>query len=170
MLQKLFGIFLILLLVLFGWAFYNAAQKMKKGGTASPTPSETMVVASPSVFHSPSPEQSTSPHATPTQAPQTSVTPQVRIRSVSIDVDSSGAGETTVPVIPGMLVRLTLNVMPVNVDPQGLRFSSPVISSGVIAPGASKTMEFTASQAFTLSGYAVSTGAQLPYTINIVLQ
>ncbi len=168
MLQKLFGIFLILLLILFGWAFYNAAQKMKKGGSESPSPTVTMVVASPSVFRSPSPNQS--PDATPAQTPEASKTPQVRIRSVSIDVDNSGAGETTVPVIPGMLVRLTLNVMPVNVDPQGLRFTSPVISSGIIVPGASKTMEFTAAQAFTITGYAVSTGAQLPYTINVVLQ
>lgn len=168
MLQKLFGIFLILLLILFGWAFYNAAQKMKKGGpSSSPTPTST-VVASPSVFRSPVPGQS--PDATPTGAPEASKTPEVRVRSVSIDVDNSGAGETRVPVVPGMLVRITLNVMPDNVDPQGLRFTSPVVSSGVILPGTSKTMEFTASQAFTITGYAASTGAQLPYAINVVLQ
>ncbi len=164
MLQKLFGIFLILLLILFGWAFYNAAQKMKKNSSASPTPTQTMVVASPSVFRSPSPGD------TPSATPEASGTPQARMRLVSIDVDNSGAGETRVPVVSGMVVRLTINVMPDNVDPQGLRFTSPVISSGTIAPGTSKTMEFTASRSFTLTGYAVSTGAQLPYAINVVLQ
>ncbi len=166
MLQKLFGVFLVLLLILFGWAFYNAAQKVRTNQGASPTPSGSALVASPSVFRSPEPTPSNGAGETP----RPSASPTVRIRSVSIDVDNDGAGQAVVPALRGMIVRLTLNAMPVNTDPQGLRFASQVVSFGIILPGTSKTVEFTADQSFTLIPYAVSTGSQRPYTIQVSVQ
>ncbi len=94
----------------------------------------------------------------------------MKTRLVSIDVDNNGTGMAVVHAPKGWRIKITLHAMNVNVDPQGLRFRSAAVDSGVILPGTSQTIDFIAEQSFTLTPYAVSTGTVLPYAIQIVVE
>lgn len=164
MVGKIFGFLLIVFVLLLGGIFIKASQQARNpAATVTPTPVPVVSVK-------PTSSPSASPHASSTPAVSPSVSPIVKTRLVSIDVDNDAAGLTSFHAPKGMRVRLTINVMSTNVDMQGLRFKSNVIDTGVILPGASKTVEFIADQPFTLTPFAVSNGTVRPYSIQFVLE
>jgi len=89
------------------------------------------------VFQTPEPSETIeiSPHPSPS--------PKL-MKLVSIDVDNTGAGMYQFEVNRGTEVKLTLNVMDINIDPSGLEFKSEVINTGQILPNTSKTITFIA--------------------------
>ena len=116
-------------------------------------------------------EETPSVLQTPDISPFPSPSPTSRlVKLVSIDVDNTGAGMYQFEVNKGTEVRLTLNVMDINVDPNGLEFRSEVISTGQILPNSSKTITFIAQESFTLVPYSALTDNPKPYTIDIIVR
>ncbi len=119
----------------------------------------------PSALQTPEPSGITEISPFPSPSPTTKL-----VKLVSIDVDNTGAGMYQFEVNKGTEVRLTLNVMDINVDPNGLEFRSEVISTGQILPNSSKTITFIAQESFTLVPYSALTNNPKPYTINIIVR
>lgn len=122
-----------------------------------------------------SPQASTPPSksATPSPTAQTSGTtnsPSGATQSFTVNGDDSSADLTTINVKKGMPVSITFNVKANTVYHGGLDFRSSQISTGTIAPGSSKTINFTATNSFTFTPYWPATNTAKPYTISVVIQ
>ena len=84
---------------------------------------------------------------------------------MTIDVDDTAAGMYSVDVRIGTRVTLTLNVVNINVLHGGLDFRSQPVSTGIILPGQSRTVEFTADASLTFTPYYADSNTPAPYTI-----
>lgn len=124
-----------------------------------------LIEETPNASQTPKPSEGVEISPFPSPSPSTQL-----VKLVSIDVDNTGAGMYQFEVNKGTEVRLTLNVMDINVDPNGLEFRSEVISTGQILPNTSKTITFIAQESFTLVPYSALTNNPKPYTINIIVR
>lgn len=92
-------------------------------------------------------------------------------KSVSFTVtgnDSTGS-PTTITINKGDAVQITFQVQANGTYHGGLDFRSPVVSTGPISPGGSKTVTFTATNSFVFTPYWPSTNIQKPYTISVIV-
>jgi hypothetical protein len=128
------------------------------GQPAGFTPSATSTPASAAT----SPQPTSQKPATPTPAPAS--------KSFTVNASDEKADLTTITVAKGTPVSITFKADAQETYHGGLDFRSPNLSTGTIAPGASKTVSFTAANSFTFIPYWPSTNIQKPYTISIVVQ
>jgi len=138
-----------------------------------PSGFENVDLTSPLIEETPNASQTPQPSEDVEISPFPSLSPSPStklVKLVSIDVDNTGAGMYQFEVNKGTEVRLTLNVMDINVDPNGLEFRSEVISTGQILPNTSKTITFIAQESFTLVPYSALTNNPKPYTIDIIVR
>ena len=87
--------------------------------------------------------------------------------SFTITADDNGADKESISVAKGTTVSLTFKVKDNTVYHGGLDFRSNSVSTGTIAPGQSKTIQFTAGQSFKFIPYWPSSNIQKGYTISI---
>ncbi|MEW5805551.1 MAG: hypothetical protein AB1721_02415 [Patescibacteria group bacterium] len=172
MLKKLllvFGGLLIVILAFFIFRFFYLKGLLSfNPNFSSPKPSPTL---EPEGSPLPSPtDLSPSPTESPLSSSSPAVSPFQRGKMVRIDVDDTGAGMYQLSVKKQTKVTLTLNVMTLNVSYGGLDFKSPVVNTGIILPGQSKTVEFIAEQSFDLIPYYAETGNPAPYKIQILVE
>lgn len=85
----------------------------------------------------------------------------------TIHANDSGADLTKILTLQGDVVQITFMVDATGTYHGGLDFRSPVVSTGPISPGDSKTIVFTATQPFAFTPYWPSTNVQKPYTITV---
>lgn len=111
---------------------------------------------------------------TPNQTPELSVSgtedetePPQRTKTLIIEADDFGAGLYSSKVKRGTRVNLTFRVMSDNVFSGGLEFRSPLISTGPILRGQSKTITFVIKESLVFIPYGVSPQTQKPYSIRL---
>lgn len=174
MLKRLFFVFIglltvVLALLVFRFFYLKGMLSFRFQPKETQTVAPVAASSSPSLSFSPvvsaSPEVFVSPRATPSPTP----TPPLRGKLVTIDVDDAAAGLYSVDVKRGTKVTLTLNVVSANVLRGGLDFRSPLISTGVIKPGQSKTVEFTTNESVVFVPYYADANTSAPYTIRFNL-
>ncbi|HTL39754.1 MAG TPA: hypothetical protein VL306_02995 [Methylomirabilota bacterium] len=112
------------------------------------------------VSAAPTPPDST---ANPDQA-----TPSA-VQSFSVTADDNGATPLEITIPQGTIVDLTFVVSAQNVNFGGLEFKSSVANTGVIQPGASKTVAFTANDSFVFTPYTSSSTIARPYTVKVTV-
>lgn len=97
----------------------------------------------------------------------TSMTP-----SFMINANDSGADHETVSVKKGASVSIMFMVETSGTYHGGLQFVStdPAIDSGPIAPGASKTVTFTANKSFSFQPYWYASQIKKDYLITVTVQ
>jgi hypothetical protein len=121
----------------------------------------------------PPPHGSTIPTRTaprPAPTPEPTPTAPSPTRTFTVAASDESASPTTLTVKQGDVVSVTFNVDAKETYHGGLDFRSPVVSTGTILPGASKTVTFTAGASFSLVPYWPSTDIRKPYTIDVVVQ
>ncbi len=159
MLKKLFFVFvglltIVLALLVFRFFYLRGMLGFQPGREAASTPDASLSFT---------PQPSTTPTNNLTPAP--TVSPAPRGKLVTIDVDDIAAGMYSVDVRIGTRVTLTLNVVNINVLHGGLDFRSQPVSTGIILPGQSRTVEFTADASLTFTPYYADSNTPAPYTI-----
>lgn len=92
------------------------------------------------------------------------------IKSFTIIADDSVATPASISVKAGTIVELTFNVSASNVYYGGLDFKAPLIDTGTIYAGSSKTISFKADQSFEFTPYWPSSGVKKDYTIKVNVQ
>lgn len=167
---KIIG-FILIFLIIGGVLFYFQRlnyYKRTRGESPLPTPSVTV---SPPVSQSPSatPVASRTPTPTPGTSPTPSASPSVSPRpekTLKVEVTQDAAGLYESRTKKGTLVHFTISVTS---DSVALEFKSGDITTGSIAPGSSKTLDFTIEKSMTFTPYVASTGKAGPYTIKIIV-
>ncbi len=91
-------------------------------------------------------------------------------QSLTVHVNDLTADIMTIAVAKGAPVALTFDVGATDVYYGGLDLRSPVVNSGTIKPGASKTVNFTALHSFSFTPYWPASNVAKPYKINIVVK
>lgn len=143
--------------------------------TVNPTPSQSSSSKSstpaPAPVASPAPASSgssgsvsVSTKSTSTVNGQTTVAPT----NITFNATDDSASQLSFGVAKGSAVTMTINVSSSGAYHKGLMFksNSPALNSGVIAPGASGTLHFTAANSFTLQPYWAD-GTPKGYTIAV---
>lgn len=107
----------------------------------------------------PAPQPQTQPTAPMTEEEPSPPPPTPIIEEFTVEADDAGLYPATIEVTRGSTVRLTFNVRSQGTYFGGLDFRSSVWGdTGKVAPGASKTVEFTASETFEYRSYWPSSG------------
>lgn len=117
--------------------------------------------SSTSTSSQPSTSQTTSPNTPSAPASTSSGT------NFTITADDNGADNESINVAKGSTVSITFMVKDNTVYHGGLDFRSNSVSTGTIAPGQSKTIQFTADQSFKFTPYWPSSNIQKGYTIAV---
>ena len=125
-----------------------ASSQQTKPNATTPTP---QAASSTSSQPSSSSSVSVSTKSTSTVNGQTTVAPT----NISLTATDDSATQLSFGVAKGSVVTLTINVSSSGVYHNGLMFksASPALDSGVIAPGATGTLHFTAANSFVLNPY-----------------
>ncbi len=89
---------------------------------------------------------------------------------VIIMADDATATISSIPTTLGENVAITFNIEASGTSPSGLDFRSPVVSTGPIKPGDSKTVNFTAENSFTFSPFKPATDVRRAYNITVIVQ
>lgn len=124
------------------------------GGTSSDT--------NPPVLLIPSTEPSNK--VAPTTGPTTST------NSFTVVAGQQASNPQVITVNNGSQVQITFQVDQDTTSHGGLEFRSPMVSTGVIKPGTSKTVKFTASKSFSFTPYWPDTNEPNDYTIDVVVK
>lgn len=92
--------------------------------------------------------------------------------SFTISANDNNADHEMITVKKGAKVSLTFAVQTNNVYHGGLQFKStdPVLDSGPIAPGSSKTVTFTADKSFSFQPYWYASGVKKDYQIMVSVE
>ncbi len=92
--------------------------------------------------------------------------------SFTINANDNSADHETISVVKGADVSLTFAVDKSGVYHGGLEFKStdPQIDSGAIAPGASKTVHFTASKSFSFQPYWYASQVKKDYLVTVTVK
>ena len=136
----------------------DSTQVESPSPSASPTPQQTVT---------PIPTPTPTPTATPTATPEPTPTPTA-VREFNISADDSGyepAGALSVN--QDDTVRITFTVKTEDVNFGGLDFRGGPVDTGPIAPGQSKTVEFTAESSFDIRSFWPNSGVMKPYKIPV---
>lgn len=88
----------------------------------------------------------------------------------TVSADDNTAIPTSISATRGQMVSVTFKVSSQNVYHAGLDFRSPVISTGTISSGQSKTISFTADQSFDFTPYWPASNTKKSYTIHVVVK
>ncbi|KKU16038.1 MAG: hypothetical protein UX26_C0038G0003 [Parcubacteria group bacterium GW2011_GWC1_45_9] len=160
-LKKLFVVFVgllvvVLALLVFRFFYLKGMLRFRLTGP-EPTPVVSSLPASPKPSAS----------LAPSPSGQASASPVPKGKLVRIDVDDTAAGMYNIDAKQGTKITLTLSVMSFNVSRGGLDFRSPLISTGLILPGSSKTIEFVASNSLVFTPYYANSLSPAPYTIKV---
>lgn len=135
---------------------------------ASSQPTQTQTNQTPQSTPSASPGSGT--HATGVKTtgtnPPSTPTPQ----SFTVNANDTSASVETITVPSGTSVTITFGVDGSKSSHGGLDFRSSVINTGIIAPGGTKTITFTAAKSFSLIPYWANTNTIAPYKIDIVVK
>lgn len=158
MLKKLFFVFVGLLTIVLALLVFRFFYLRGMLGF-QPAPEESLPAASSAFTIKPS----ATPAAGLSPAPTVSAAPRGKL--VTIDVDDTAAGMYAVDVRAGTRVTLTLNVVKLNVLHGGLDFRSQAISTGIILPGQSRTVEFVADRSVVFTPYYADSLTPAPYTV-----
>lgn len=89
---------------------------------------------------------------------------------VTTEASDGGATQERIEVAKGTEVQLTFKVKTENVYYGGLDFRSPVVNTGTILPGASKTVIFTANSSFDFTPYWPASNIQKGFVVKIIVQ
>ncbi len=152
-------------------------------GPQMPTPNSNLTASMPSLETPQITSTNTLPAPIPSlTTPQTSSTsiiqnppspaspPVVREQSFTVHANDSSADLTKIMVNKGATVTITFSVDANDTYHGGLDFRSPVVNTGPIAPGSSKTINFTAINSFNITPYWPTTNIQKPYTISVTVE
>ncbi len=91
------------------------------------------------------------------------------VSDFTIHADDTKADVTVLNVPKGNTVNITFVVSADTTYHGGLDFRSPIINTGTITSGTSKTITFTAASSFVFTPYWPTTNIQKPYTISVVV-
>lgn len=117
------------------------------------------------------PEPELAPEPAPAPAPAPEPEPiQPQTYNFSLTADDYSATPSEFSVKSGSQVTLTFNVSSEKVYYGGLDFRSPIISTGTILPGQSKTITFSASSSFEFIPYWPASQVRKGYEIKIIVQ
>ncbi len=92
------------------------------------------------------------------------------VQSFTVIADDSTEAPPVIVVTKGTIVDLTFNVSPSNTNHGGLDFRSLDTSTGMILPGISKTIAFTATQSFQFIPYWPGSVIDNNYVIQVSVQ
>lgn len=165
MLKTIFIVFLLFLMVILA-VFVFRFFYLKGLLTLKPTP----LVFPSRTTTSPTITNAGTTKLTPTISSSPTPSPLPRTKLVRIDVDDTAAGMYQLSLKRGTKVILTLRVMTFNVNFGGLDFRSPIVNTGVIPPGQTKTVEFIANESFFLVPYYPQTNLPAPYRLEFLIE
>lgn len=157
---------IVVVVIIAGAAYWYSTRK---SGEYAATPAEQSAGLSTSTASSSSLTSSTSnsESSTGTQNPPAAApAPQ----SFTVHGNDSSADLETITVPKGTVVSITFGADAQGTYHGGLDFRSTVVSTGPIAPGSTKTVNFTATKSFAFTPYWPSTNIAKPYTISIVVE
>ncbi len=162
---------LVLVLIIAFVFLFNAPHQSSPTSSATTTPTGTNSTTGTPVNQNKSKPTTTTQNPSPTKPGTVTPAPVTAIpQSFTVSADDFGATPTTITVPAGTSVTLTIGVDPSRTSVSGLDFRSSVINTDAIAPGAHKTITFTATKSFTLTPYIASTNTPKSYSISIVVK
>ncbi len=91
-------------------------------------------------------------------------------QSFTVNGNDETADRKTITVPAGTEVTITFGADAGSTYHGGLDFRSSVVNTGTIAPGATKSVTFTADHSFSFTPYWPATNIAKPYTIDIVVE
>jgi len=108
--------------------------------------------------------------STPTQSQISPSNGAASGKTFTIVANDSSASPTSIRIKKGEAVEITFQVKKEGTYYGGLDFRSPIVSSGKIAPGESKTISFKADQSFSFTPYWPASNVAKPYKIEVIVE
>jgi cytoskeletal protein RodZ len=162
---------IVIVLLIAGGAWW---WSMKQSATATPSGVEQTSGTAPTAPSvdttntSPTPTTGTvNTQTTTTITPTPASAPAAQ--HFTVHGNDASADLTTITVKKGTPVSITFGADSGTTYHGGLDFRSSVLSTGTIAPGATKTVTFTADQSFAFTPYWPASNVAKPYKIAVVV-
>jgi len=159
-----YAIIVVVIIVLLAGAWYFFSQQAVAPTTATSTPAQTTTTAAPTQTAA-TPSASAPSTVTTVTTTTTAPTPQ----HFTVNGNDTTADVMTITVKKGTPVSITFGADATGTYHGGLDFRSSVLNTGTIAPGATKTVSFTADQSFVFQPYWPATNIAKPYHISVVV-